>query len=392
MASDIATDPFTMLIPPGEFSEARAEEWRAALAEQAERVIRPAYGRFRDAIRDEVLPAARPPERSGLKWLDDGEVVYARAIRRHTTLDMPAEEIHGIGVEEIQKLSLEYVELGRTVLGSEDLSEIYARLRDDHTLRFESAEEIRDAAKAAMERAIAAIPNWFGRLPVAECVLAEIPEPGAQDAPLAFYLPPATDGSRPGTFFINTTEPTTRTRYESEALAFHESIPGHHLQLAISHELPDIPQFRKHAMVTAYAEGWGLYTERLGDEMGLYTDDLTRMGILSFDSWRAGRLVVDTGIHALGWSRQQAIDYLAANSPQAANNIENEVDRYIGWPGQALAYKIGQREIFRLRDLAEQTLGDRFDIKDFHDVVLGSGLVPLPILSDLVKEWVDASA
>ena len=392
LASDIATDPFTMLIPPGEFSEARAEEWRAALAEQAERVIRPAYGRFRDAIRDEVLPAARPPERSGLKWLDDGEVVYARAIRRHTTLDMPAEEIHGIGVEEIQKLGLEYVELGRTVLGSEDLSEIYARLRDDHTLRFESAEEIRDAAKAAMERAIAAIPNWFGRLPVAECVLAEIPEPGAQDAPLAFYLPPATDGSRPGTFFINTTEPTTRTRYESEALAFHESIPGHHLQLAISHELPDIPQFRKHAMVTAYAEGWGLYTERLGDEMGLYTDDLTRMGILSFDSWRAGRLVVDTGIHALGWSRQQAIDYLAANSPQAANNIENEVDRYIGWPGQALAYKIGQREIFRLRDLAEQTLGDRFDIKDFHDVVLGSGLVPLPILSDLVKEWVDASA
>jgi uncharacterized protein (DUF885 family) len=223
-------------------------------------------------------------------------------------------------------------------------------------------------------------------------VMAEVPQPGAEDAPLAFYLPPTVDGSRPGTFFINTTAPTTRTRYESEALAFHESIPGHHLQLAISQELEGIPEFRKLALVTVYAEGWGLYTERLADEMGLYTDDLTRMGILSFDSWRAGRLVVDTGIHALGWGRQEAIDYLTANSPQAANNIENEVDRYIGWPGQALAYKIGQREIFRLREDARSRLGNRFDIKGFHDAVLGSGLVPLPILRELIEDWVASAA
>jgi uncharacterized protein (DUF885 family) len=170
-------------------------------------------------------------------------------------------------------------------------------------------------------------------------------------------------------------------------LAFHESIPGHHLQLAIAQELENIPEFRKHALVTVYVEGWGLYTERLADEMGLYTDDLTRLGILSFDSWRAGRLVVDTGMHALGWSRQEAIEWMAANSPQALNNIANEVDRYIAWPGQALAYKLGQREIFRLRREAETSMGDRFDITAFHDVVLGSGPVPLGVLGELVDNW-----
>ena len=388
LASDLTTDPFAMPAAPPDFSEEEAARWRAALTEQIESVIRPAYRRFLDAIRDEVLPVARPQERSGLTWLPDGEEVYANAIRRHTSLVLPAQKIHDIGLAEIEELGNEYKELGRSVLGTDDLDEIYRRLRDDQDLRFTSADEVRDAAKEAMDRAKAAIPDWFGRLPMADCVMAEVPQPGAEDAPLAFYLPPTVDGSRPGTFFINTTQPTTRTRYESEALAFHESIPGHHLQLAISQELEDIPEFRKLALVTVYAEGWGLYTERLADEMGLYTSDLTRMGILSFDSWRAGRLVVDTGIHALGWSRQEAIDYLSANSPQAPNNIENEVDRYIGWPGQALAYKIGQREIFRLRESAKSRLGGKFDIKDFHDVVLGSGLVPLPILRDLVDAWV----
>ena len=210
---------------------------------------------------------------------------------------------------------------------------------------------------------------------------------GAEDSTIAYYLAPAIDGSRPGTYFVNTTEPTTRTRFESEALAFHESIPGHHLQIAIAQELEGIPEFRKHAFMTAYVEGWGLYTERLSDEMGLYTDDTTRLGILSFDSWRAGRLVVDTGLHALGWSRQEAIDFLVANSPLALNNIANEVDRYIAMPGQALAYKLGQREIMRLRDEAQQTMGDRFDIKGFHDTVLGSGPVALGILGDLIRKW-----
>jgi uncharacterized protein (DUF885 family) len=214
-----------------------------------------------------------------------------------------------------------------------------------------------------------------------------VPEVGGEDAPLAYYLPPAADGSRPGIFFINTTRPTTRTRYESEALAFHEGVPGHHFQLALAQEMEDLPHFRRHALATAYVEGWGLYCERLADEMGLYSGDLERMGMLSFDSWRFGRLVTDSGMHALGWGRQQAIDYLTENTPQAPNNIENEVDRYIGWPGQALAYKIGQLEIRRLRAEAEKTMGARFDIKGFHDTVLAGGPVPLGVLGDLVGAW-----
>jgi uncharacterized protein (DUF885 family) len=390
--SDVNADPFTMLSAPPAFTEEQGEQWREQLRGQVQNVIRPAYAKYRDLLRDRVLDAARPEEHSGVRWLPDGEDIYTRAIRRHTSLELSAEDIHQIGLDEINRLEAEFRDLGGRVLGTTDLPEIYGSLRDDPELKFGTSDEVRDSARTAMERARDAIPEWFGRLPVTECVMADVPQPGAEDAPLAFYLPPAGDGSRPGTFFINTTEPATRTRYESEALAFHESIPGHHLQLAISQELEGIPEFRKHALVTVYAEGWGLYTERLADEMGLYTSDLSRMGILSFDSWRAGRLVVDTGIHALGWSRQEAIDYLAANSPQAINNIENEVDRYIGWPGQALAYKIGQREIFRLRAEAQRLLGDRFDIKGFHDAVLGSGLVPLPILGEIVEDWVNGSA
>ena len=228
--------------------------------------------------------------------------------------------------------------------------------------------------------------DWFGRLPQADCVVQEIPDVGAEESPIAYYLAPAADGSRPGVYFVNTLHPETRTRFEYEALAYHESIPGHHLQLAIAQEV-DVPEFRKNALVTVYVEGWGLSTERLADEMGLYSGDLQRLGILSFDSWRAGRLVVDTGMHAFGWSRQKAIDFLLDNSPQAPNNIENEVDRYIGWPAQALAYKIGQRELFRLRNQARDRLGDRFDIKAFHDTVLEPGPVPLGLLGDLVDEW-----
>ena len=222
-------------------------------------------------------------------------------------------------------------------------------------------------------------------------MVVDIPEVVAKDATIAYYLPPATGGARPGSYYLNVSEPETRTIFESESLAFHESIPGHHLQIAIAQELEGLPEFRRHTWITAFGEGWGLYTERLSDEMGLYSGDLERLGILSFDSWRAGRLVVDTGLHALGWSRQEAIDYLLANSPLAPNNIVNEVERYIGWPGQALAYKTGQQEIMRLRAEAQSALGPAFDIRAFHDVVLSSGAVTLPVLRIPVEEWMRAS-
>jgi uncharacterized protein (DUF885 family) len=387
LATPIGDDPFVHVPAPPSFSPDQTEAWRNQLVAEVVNVIRPAYERYRNELVEAVLPKARPEERTGVRWLPDGEEVYARAIRRHTSLDMAPLDIHNIGLQEIARLEDEYREMGAEVLGTSDLATIYDTLRNDPALRFGTGEEVVAAAQNAMDRARAAIPDWFGRLPQADCVMAEIPEAGAQDAPIAYYLPPAADGSRPGTYFINTTEPTTRTRFESEALAFHESIPGHHLQLAIAQELEGIPDFRKHALVTVYVEGWGLYTERLADEMGLYSGPLQRLGMLSFDSWRAGRLVVDTGMHALGWSRQEAVNYLVENSPLALNNIESEIERYIGMPGQALAYMIGRREIMRLRGEAERTMGSRFDIKGYHDTVLGSGPVPLGVLSDLVQSW-----
>ncbi len=292
--------------------------------------------------------------------------------------------MHNVGVETIDALVDEYRSMGAEVLGTIDMDEIFTRLRNDPELRFSKPEEIVAAAQDAMDRANAAVPEWFGRLPKTPCVMAEVPEQGGEEAPLAYYFPPATDGSRPGMFFVNTTEAHTRTRFESEALAFHESIPGHHFQLAIAQELEGIPEFRKHALATAYVEGWGLYTERLADEMGLYSSPLARMGMLSFDSWRACRLVVDTGMHAMGWSRQDAIDYMVMNSPQAHHNIVTEVDRYIGWPAQALAYMVGRNEIVDIREKARSAAGPEFDIRTFHDQVLTNGQVTLPILRKLV--------
>jgi len=387
LATPIERDPFIAVTPPESYSDDEAVAWQERLKGQVVASIRPGYERYRTALIEEVLPKARPEEKTGLRWLPDGEEVYDRAILRHTTLHMTAYEVHEIGLEVVDRLADEYRFMAARALGLTDLAEIYHQLRNDSDLRFNTAEEIVAAAKNAMDRARRAIPKWFGTLPQADCVIAEIPELGADEQPLAFYLPPATDGSRPGSYFINTTSPTTRTRYESEALAFHEAIPGHHLQIAIAQELDTIPEFQKHALVTAYVEGWGLYTERLCDEMGLYSGEIERMGMLSFDSWRACRLVVDTGMHGLGWSRREAIDYMTANSPQAHNNIETEVDRYIGWPGQALAYMIGRREIMRLRSMAQQEMGSDFDIQGFHDAVLSSGAVPLPVLAELVSDW-----
>ena len=201
-----------------------------------------------------------------------------------------------------------------------------------------------------------------------------------QHSTIAYYREPPEDGSRPGRYYINTYAPETRPRYEAEALAFHEAVPGHHLQVAIGQELEHLPTFRRHAETTAYVEGWGLYAERLSDEMSLYSGDLDRIGMLSYDAWRASRLVVDTGMHALAWSRSAAIDFMTAHTALGLNNIANEVDRYIGWPGQALAYKIGQLEIRRIRSYAESALGASFDIRRFHDAVLGHGALPLSVL------------
>lgn len=380
LAAPVEQSPFMTAQRPVDLDE---EEWRSRLADLVRDHVRPALASYRDTIADRVRPAGRSDEEPGLSWLPDGEASYSTLIRRHTSLPLSAEEIHNIGLQQVARLDDEYRELGAVVLGTSDLAEVYARLRDDPELHFESGPEVVEYSENAMAKAKAAMSDWFGRLPQADCVVTETPI-----GPLAFYIPPAGDGSRPGTFFINTSRPSNWGRFEIEAMAYHEGIPGHHLHLAISQELEDIPEFRKFALITVCAEGWGLYAERLADEMGLYTSQLERIGMLSNDSMRSVRLVVDTGIHAFGWSRQKAIDYFAANSPMSAGAIENEVDRYIADPGQALAYMLGRLEIMRMRSDAKDALGDRFDIKGFHDTVLGSGQVPMPTLDRMVKEWV----
>jgi uncharacterized protein (DUF885 family) len=285
----------------------------------------------------------------------------------------------------------EFIVLGKEVFGLDDLHAIFTRLSTDPDLRWTTEQEILDAAEAVVRRAEKAVPEWFGRLPEAVCALEAIPELEADGAPAAYYMPPALDGSRPGTYYSNVHKPTERTTFDLESVAFHEAVPGHHFQIALALETPGIPLLRRMTLFNAYAEGWGLYTERLADEMGLYSSQVQRMGMLSADAWRASRLVVDTGMHAFGWSREQAVDYLLANTPVARIEVEAEIDRYIAMPAQALGYMTGRLEILRLRSRAQEAFGDRFDIKAFHDVVLGSGGLPLGVLDDVVEAWIAAS-
>ena len=339
--------------------------------------LRPAFVRFRAFLADEALPRSRDDAHVGIGHLPGGEETYASLARAHTTVDRSPGEIHAIGLAEIARIDAEIGDLGGRVLGAADLPATLAALRGDPSVHFQSAEEIVAVAERSLTRAQEATPGWFGRQPIARCVVARMQAHEEEHSTIAYYREPAQDGTRPGRYYINTWQPYTRPRYEAEALAFHEAVPGHHLQIAIGQELTHLPAFRRNAETTAFVEGWGLYSERLADEMGLYSADLDRIGMLSFDAWRASRLVVDSGMHALGWSRDAAIAFMTAHTALAANNIANEVDRYIGWPGQALAYKIGQLEIRALRAEAESTLGSAFDIRRFHDAVLGHGALPL---------------
>ncbi len=386
LASPLDVDVFATVGAP--------DDWdRTDLRRVVEDEVRPAYRRLADTLKNELLPRGRDDEHCGLSWLgDDGAQIYATLASHHTTLDLPPEEIHAIGLQEVtEKLPAEYAEVGGRLFGLTDVAEVLDRLRTDPALRYATDAEIMADAREAFAAAKAAMAEWFGRLPQSDCAIEEVPAFLAADSPSAYYFPPAGDGSRGGTYYVNTHAPEDKARYETASIAFHEAIPGHHLQLAIATELTDVPRFRRFSLAnTAYVEGWGLYAERLAEDMGLYRNDMERIGMLAADSLRACRLVVDTGLHALGWNRQQAIDFMAANSPISVEEVTVEVDRYIGMPGQALAYKLGQREILRLRASAQARLGEAFDFRGFHDAVLTSGAVRLPILSDLVDAWVQS--
>jgi uncharacterized protein (DUF885 family) len=386
LASPVDEDAFLKAQMPADYSEADIASWRERAMTIVAGEIRPAFARYRDAIRDEVGPVARTDERAGLWALDDGDELYARLLERYTTLDMTAQGIHDVGLAQIARLADEYRETAGPILETTELDEIFAALRDDPELHHTTGADVVAQSEEAFASAKAAMGDWFGRLPQSDCFVQE-----TQHGPVAFYYPPAEDGSREGTFFMNTADPTSWGTFEIQSTAFHEGIPGHHLQIAIAQELGDsMPAFRRNGFISAYGEGWGLYTERLADEMGLYSTELDRVGMLQGDSMRACRLVVDTGMHALRWSRQKAIDFVAANSPMTLQSITEEIDRYLSFPGQAVSYMIGRIEIQRIRAEAEAAMGDNFDIKGFHDVVLGSGCIPLPSLARLVDEWANA--
>jgi uncharacterized protein (DUF885 family) len=386
LAAPTDTDMFAIVGGPQEWDGDAA--WRDRLLAIVRDTLRPAVQKYRDVFESELLPVARPDDRCGLTWVEGGDEIYATAVTEHTGLELSPDEIHEIGMDDIKgRMAAEYAEIGERAFGTREVPAILDHLRKDPDLRFSDSDEIMDMARDILARAKGAIGEWFGVLPQADCLIAPIPEYMAKDLPAAYYMPPAPDGSRPGTYYVNLVDPQEKMKFQAEAVAFHESIPGHHLQLAIAGELEHIPTFQRYMGATTFMEGWGLYAERLADEMGLYSNDLQRLGMLSTDSWRSARLVVDTGMHAKGWSRDQAVDFLVDNTAVARSEAEVEIDRYIGWPGQALAYRIGQREIFRLREKARTALGDRFDIKGFHDTVLTSGPVTMPILQWLVDEW-----
>jgi uncharacterized protein (DUF885 family) len=362
-----------------------AADLRAAIANG----IRPAFARLHELLVTEIRPAARPPERPGLCHVPGGDEAYRRLVRVHTSLDLAPEDLHRTGLGEIERIDEELEALAARTIGSRSRADAVARLRGDPSLHFGTREEVHTKAVTSLFRAAEAIPAWFGRLPQAQCVVVDMPAHEEEHNTIAYYRHPAEDGSRPGQYYRNAGHPETRPRYEAEVLAYHESIPGHHLQIAIAQELPGLPAFRRYLGPTAFFEGWGLYTERLSDEMGLYTGDLDRIGVLSFDAWRASRLVVDTGMHALGWTRAQAIDFMLEHTALAPNNIVNEVDRYIVLPGQALAYKTGQLELLRLRDEARVRLGPAWDIRAFHDTLLANGAIPLAVLRGVVEAWAE---
>ena len=386
--SDIDDDPFLALKIPGDDSD-----WREEAEVMVRNSIRPAFIEYRDGLKEHIAPLSRPDEHCGLTWMSGGDQIYADLIQQYVQLPMSAQEIHDIGTQWATEINAaEWVEIGGRAFGLNSLEDIFERLHTDPELRFSSEDEMLEHARRALERAWAAVDDWFGHRPVTTCDVVPVPPATAPAMPPAFYLQAPVDGSRPGRYFLNTYKPEERDLFEYESIHFHEGIPGHHFDRSLAAELEGIPTFRRYASVYAHTEGWGLYSERLADEMGLYSSDVDRLGMISADAWRAGRLVTDTGIHSLGWSRQEAIDFLRTWTPIGLLTVEQEVDRYIAMSGQALAYKMGQIEIMRLRRKAEETLGDGFDIKGFHDAMLVSGAMPLPMLTSAVDEWVANTA
>lgn len=374
--------------------EAFSPELRSALQNEARQIItsaiKPAYAKLGRYFNTEYLPATR--ETIAAANLPDGKAYYDFLARYYTTTGLSADAIHAIGLSEVARIRtrMETVKAETGFQGT--LPEFFSFLRTDPRFFYNTPHDLLEGYQALSKRIDPELVKVFGVLPRMTYGVRAIPDSIAPDTTTAYYQPGATDGSRAGFYYVNLYKPQVRPKWEMLALSLHEAVPGHHFQFARGLELPEMPMFRRTAYFVAYGEGWGLYAEQLGYDMGLYSDPYDRMGQLTYEMWRAVRLVVDTGMHAKGWTRQQAIDFFKANAPKTNQDIVNEIDRYIGTPGQALAYKIGQLKISELRARAEKTLGSRFNLRAFHDEVLGTGSIPLDALEKHMDAWLARQA
>jgi uncharacterized protein (DUF885 family) len=349
--------------------------------------IVPAYEALLKFLNEEYLPAAR--KSIACADLPNGQEMYRQCIAYFTTLDLSPEQVHATGQSEVRRIRAEMDEVIRQTGFRGDFKAFIEFLRTDPRFYVDTPEALLKETGYLMKRIDGELPRLFKTLPRLPYGIRPIPDFSAPGQTTAYYFPGSGDGTRAGFYYVNTYDLKSRPLYEMEALSLHEAVPGHHLQLSLQQELAGLPDFRRFYNFTSYVEGWALYAERLGLEMGFYTDPYSNFGRLSYEMWRACRLVVDTGMHALGWTRQQAIDFMLANTSSTLLNIENEVDRYIAWPGQALAYKIGELKIRELRARAEKELGTKFNLREFHDVILLGGSLPLNVLESRVEEWVE---
>lgn len=390
--AQIVDDPAKSMFyePFREFPGSIALNMQQRCRERAEEIIfnkiNPAYERLLVFLKQEYLPACY--DQVGFWQTPNGKDYYAFEARRFTTTDLTPDEIHEIGLREVARIRSEMDQIVKSVKWQGSFREFLDHLRTDPKFYYDDPQELLSAYQALCKRIDPQLVKLFGRLPRMPYGVEPIPDEMAPDTTTAYYRSPAADGSRAGTYFVNLYKPESRPKYEMEVLSAHEAVPGHHLQIALAMEMTNLPDFRRYSGYTSYVEGWALYSESLGEELGLYQDPYSKFGQLTYEMWRAVRLVVDTGIHHKRWTRQQAIDFFAANTPKPILDIENEIDRYIAWPGQALAYKIGELKIKELRAKAEKELGDRFDIRAFHDAVLAEGAVTLDILESQIDRWI----
>ncbi|HZD12500.1 MAG TPA: DUF885 domain-containing protein, partial [Candidatus Binatus sp.] len=345
----------------------------------------PSYEKLKRFVKDTYLEKARRED--GVWSLADGSARYSFYVRQHTTTKLPPSEIHETGLKELKRIHAEMDGILRKAKFAGSLQNFAERLRNDRSMYYPNGAELLAGFREILSRMDEKLPQLFGRLPRVKYDLHEMEAYRAESAPDAYYYPPPEDGSRPAYFYVNTYRPETRPKYTMEALAYHEAVPGHHLQLGIQQELEWLPKFRRHGGYSAFVEGWALYSERLPKEIGFFKSLESDFGRLTLEAWRAARLVVDTGIHHKRWTRETAIRFMEENTALTRQNIVSEVDRYISWPGQALAYKIGQLKISKIRAKAEKTLGSKFDIKAFHDELLNDGSLTLDVLETKMDSW-----